>query len=83
MIPYVILGLLIIIVLLVSNYNKNENMKIKNNEEIKENQVEIEIPQYPIYPTKKTELQRRMFDSLTYDYIDDKSKAVNLKLMCF
>ena len=82
MITYIILGLLII-VLFVINYNKNENMETINKKEIQENQVEIELPQYPIYPTKKTELQRRMFDSLTYVYIDDKSKAVNLKLMCF
>jgi hypothetical protein len=38
---------------------------------------------YPVIEPEYFGFQRRMFDSLTYDYIDDKSKAVNLNLVCF
>lgn len=82
MITYIIIGLLIIVISIFLN-KQNGNMKITKAKIEKINKENTVIPKYPIYPTEKTELQRRMFDSLTYDYIDDKSKTVNLKLVCF
>lgn len=83
---YVITGLVVLIILLFLAkwymMNRMENMvNLAETDSLCVKQSRN--PRYPIYPYEKYKHQRRLFDSLTYDYYYDTDKKIIPRNVCF